>query len=243
VTAAGAAAAPDAAARMLTLSAAGGDLIVVLERLSSVPVRGTGTTNDLYRVGVVTRAGRREPSMWRPAGDFGYRYDELADHGQRLRSAMYVQHWIMPAGQIDVPGALATAAARRPTAFSIRRVTGDEAGRLVQVVAEDVPEPYASLDEVRVALSPHLMVDPDGPWLRLHAAALAWDAARREAWFSDRAAERAWAAAQNMEWSPDHAVGTRPWRPREAYENAVKTANEAYRAAYAEHAAHLVVAV
>lgn len=216
------------------MTVACGDLIVVLERLSSVPVRGKGTTDDLYRVGVITRAGA-EPSMWRPAGDLGFRYDGLPDHGQRLRSAMYVQHWIVPANQIDVPGALATAAACRPSTFSVRRMTGDEAGRLVKVVDEEAPQPYPSLDEVRVALRPHLMADPDGPWRRLHAAALAWDAARREAWSSDRTAELAWAAAQNMAWSPDRAVGNTPWRPRDAYESAVTAANETYRAVYAEH--------
>jgi hypothetical protein len=115
----------------------------------------------LGQVTSVTRAGLVR--LYRPAGTFSWESDGRGrpDRGQPLPSLRFERAAIKSQQEIDVPGALATAACHTWPGHE-----GQVRG-------------YATLKEVKAALRPHLLDQPG--WERLRDAAEAWEAARREA--------------------------------------------------------------
>ena len=115
----------------------------------------------LGQVTSVTRAGLAR--LYRPAGTFAWDTDGRGrpDRGQPPPSLWFEWAAIKSQKEIDVPGALATAACRAWPG------------------SEDQVRGYAALTEVRAALCPHLL--ESAGWERLRGAAGAWEAARREA--------------------------------------------------------------
>ena len=115
----------------------------------------------LGQVTSVTRAGLVR--LYRPAGTFAWESDGRGrpDNGQPLPSLWFEWAAIKSQKEIDVQGALATAACH------------------VWPGHEDHVRGYATLTEVRAALRPHLL--ESAGWERLRDAASAWEAARREA--------------------------------------------------------------
>lgn len=115
----------------------------------------------LGQVTSVTRAGLVR--LYRPAGDFSWETDGRGRscRGQPLPSLWFEQAAIKTQAEIDVQGALATAACH------------------VWPGHEDHVRGYATLTEVRAALRPHLLESAGRE--RLRDAAGAWEAARREA--------------------------------------------------------------
>ena len=109
----------------------------------------------------VTRAGLVR--LYRPAGTFGWESDGRGrpGKGQPLPSLWFERAAIKSQKEVDVPGALVTAACH------------------VWPGHEDHVRGYATLTEVRAALRPHLL--ESAGWERLRDAASAWEAARREA--------------------------------------------------------------
>jgi hypothetical protein len=109
----------------------------------------------------VTRAGLVR--LYRPAGAFAWDTDGRGrrDRGQPLPSLWFERAAIKSQKEIDVCGALATAACH---------VWPGHEGQVCG---------YATLAEVRAALRPHLLDQPG--WEQLRDAAAAWDAAWREA--------------------------------------------------------------
>ena len=115
----------------------------------------------LGQVTSVTRAGLVR--LYRPAGTFAWDTDGCGrpGKGQPLPSLWFERAAIKSQKEIDVPGALVTAACH------------------VWPGHEDHVRGYATLTEVRAALRPHLLESVG--WERLRDAAGAWEAARREA--------------------------------------------------------------
>ncbi len=115
----------------------------------------------LGQVTSVTRAGLVR--LYRPAGTFAWDADGRGrpDKGQPLPSLWFQRAAIKSQKEIDVPGALATAACHTWPGH------------------EDHVRGYATLTEVRAALRPHLPGQPG--WERLRDAVGDWEAARREA--------------------------------------------------------------
>jgi hypothetical protein len=115
----------------------------------------------LGQVTSVTRAGLVR--LYRPAGTFAGERDWRGrpDRGQPLPSLRFERAMIKSQQEIDVPGALATAACHTWPGH------------------EDHVRGYPALAEVKAALRPHLLDHPG--WERLRDAAGAWEAARREA--------------------------------------------------------------
>jgi hypothetical protein len=109
----------------------------------------------------VTRAGLVR--LYRPAGSFAWETDGRGrpGRGQPLPSLWFERAAIKSQQEIDVQGALATAACH------------------VWPGHEDHVRGYATLKEVRAALQPHLL--ERAGWEQLRDAAGAWEAARREA--------------------------------------------------------------
>jgi hypothetical protein len=146
-----------------------GDLVVVHTQskdwVNDPPGRGQAQTSEQFALGMatsVTRGGLVK--LWLEAGQLDDQRDYLGrpDRGRALPAAGFQHTWIMPAAQVDVPGALASAAVH----------TWD--GHSTQVKA------FGSLDEVRAALRPHSHQSPG--WEALHAAAVARHEAQRAAW-------------------------------------------------------------
>ena len=104
-----------------------------------------------------------QPAPGRPAGTFAWESDWSGrpDKGQPLPSLWFERAAIKSQKEVDVPGALVTAACH------------------VWPGHEDHVRGYATLTEVRAALRPHLL--ESAGWERLRDAASAWEAARREA--------------------------------------------------------------
>jgi hypothetical protein len=114
----------------------------------------------LGQVTSVTRAGLVR--LYRPAGTFAGDSDGYGrpGNGQPLPSLWFERAAIKSQDEIDVPGALATAACH------------------VWPGHESQVRGYPTLAEVKAALRPHLLSQPG--WERLRDAAIAWQAARLE---------------------------------------------------------------
>lgn len=156
----------------------------------------------LGQVTSVTRAGLVR--LYRPAGTFAWDSDGRGrpGKGQPLPSVWFERAAIKSQEEIDVPGALATAACH-----AWPRHEGHVRG-------------YVTLAEVKAALRPHLV---ESPWReRLRDAAVAWEAAWREARPLLSAAVRA------------HGEEFR--RLSGLYDAAVTAANDAYRAQHEQAA-------
>ena len=115
----------------------------------------------LGQVTSVTRDGLVR--LYRPAGTFSWDTDGRGrpGKGQPLPSLWFERAAIKSRKEIDVPGALATAACHTWPGHE-----GQVRG-------------YATLTEVKAALRPHLL--ESAGWEQLRDAAAAWEAARREA--------------------------------------------------------------
>jgi hypothetical protein len=156
----------------------------------------------LGQVTSVTRAGLVR--LYRPAGTFAWDTDGRGrpDKGRPLPSLWFERAAIKNQQEIDVPGALATAACHTWPGHE-----GHVRG-------------YDTLAEVKAALRPHLLESPCRE--RLRDAAVAWEAAWREARPLLSAAVRA------------HGEEFR--RLSGIYDAAVTAANDAYRAQHEQAA-------
>ena len=122
----------------------------------------TAPSEDEYTVGVVTSVTRDgQVRRYQRCGDL-----RTTDHmgrpyrGEEMPRTGYQGRYIMPASEIDVAGALVTAACH-------------------VWQGHETPKAYGSLEEVRDALRPHLR--KSAGWEALHDAALAWEATTRAA--------------------------------------------------------------
>lgn len=188
-----------------------GDLVVIEQHHRDFVLHGENREYDEFTVGVVTSVTRDgHVKMFRRAGNFdqGKDWHGQPDRGEGIPSRM-VRSYLMSAKDIDVAGALATAACHV---------------WVTDQAHEDSTKAYDSLAEVKAALKPHLFRNWTGmTGAQLSIAASAWELARRKASPMLSAALRV-------------AHDDRP-RYREmsgAYHAAVTAANEAYRAAYAQ---------
>ena len=140
-----------------------GDLVVICLRHRDWR-QGQAREYDEFWLGQVTSVTRAGlVRLYRPAGTFAWETDWRGrpDQGQPLPFLWFERAAIKSQKEIDVQGALATAACH------------------VWPGHEDHVRGYATLTEVRAALRPHLLDQPG--WERLRDAARAWEAARREA--------------------------------------------------------------
>jgi hypothetical protein len=140
-----------------------GDLVVIHLRHRDWTVGQPREYDDFWvgQVTSVTRAGLVR--LYRPAGTFSWESDGRGrpDRGQPLPSLWFERAAIKSQTEIDVPGALATAACHTWPGHE-----GHVRG-------------YATLTDVKTALRPHLLDQPG--WEQLRDAAAAWEAAWREA--------------------------------------------------------------
>ena len=140
-----------------------GDLVVICLRHRDWRNGQPREYDDFWlgQVTSVTRAGLVR--LYRPAGTFAWDTDGRGrpDRGQPLPSLWFEWAAIKSQKEIDVPGALATAACHTWRGH------------------EDHVRGYDTLKEVRAALRPHLLDQPG--WEQLRDAAAAWEAAWREA--------------------------------------------------------------
>jgi hypothetical protein len=140
-----------------------GDLVVIHLRHRDWTA-GQPREYDGFWVGQVTSVTRAGlVRLYRPAGTFAWDSDGRGrpDRGQPLPSLWFERAAIKSQTEIDVPGALATAACHTWP------------GHEGQVRGFD------TLAEVKAALRPHLLDQPG--WERLRDDAAAWEAAWREA--------------------------------------------------------------
>jgi hypothetical protein len=140
-----------------------GDLVVICLRHHEWKDGQPREYDDFWlgQVTSVTRAGLVR--LYRPAGTFAWDCDGRGrpDRGRPLPSLWFEWAAIKSQKEIDVQGALATAACH------------------VWPGHEGHVRGYGTLKEVRAALRPHLLDQPG--WERLRDAAVAWEAAWREA--------------------------------------------------------------
>lgn len=140
-----------------------GDLVVICLRHRDWTAGQPREYDDFWvgQVTSVTRAGLVR--LYRPAGTFAWDTDGRGrpDRGQPLPSLWFEWAAIKSQKEIDVQGALATAACH------------------VWAGHEGHVRGYDTLKEVRAALRPHLLDQPC--WEGLRDAAAAWEAAWREA--------------------------------------------------------------
>jgi hypothetical protein len=140
-----------------------GDLVVIHLRHRDWKDSQPREYDDFWlgQVTSVTRAGLVR--LYRPAGTFAWDTDGRGqpDKGQPLPSLWFERAAIKSQKEIDVPGALATAACH------------------VWPGHEGHVRGYGTLAEVKTALRPHLLDQPG--WEQLRDAAAAWEAAWREA--------------------------------------------------------------
>jgi hypothetical protein len=188
-----------------------GDLVVVEQHHRDYVLHGESSEHDEFTVGVVTSVTRDgHVKMFRRAGSFdqGKDWRGQPDRGEAIPSSM-VRSYVMSAKEIDVAGALATAACHV---------------WVTDTAHEDHARAYESLAEVKAALKPHLFRNWTGmTGAQLSIAAAAWELTRRK-------------AAPMLTEALKVAYDDRP-KYRElsgAYHVAVTAANEAYRAAYAQ---------
>jgi hypothetical protein len=140
-----------------------GDLVVICLRHRDWKDGQPREYDDFWvgQVTSVTRAGLVR--LYRPAGSFAWDTDGRGrpDRGQPLPSLWFERAAIKSQKEIDLPGALATAACH------------------VWPGHEGHVRGYDTLAEVKAALRPHLL---ESPWReQLRDAAAAWEAAWREA--------------------------------------------------------------
>jgi hypothetical protein len=140
-----------------------GDLVVIHHHHGDRPLRGEPHEYDTFTVGVVTSVTRQgQVRLVKEAGHVdqpGWRGQP--DRGTPPRSAGLKQIFVASSRTIDTDGALATATCHTwPHTAGVR--------------------PYASLDDARAALRPHLRTQPG--WEQLHDAAEKHAAARQAAW-------------------------------------------------------------
>jgi hypothetical protein len=187
-----------------------GDLVVFEEHHRDYAI-GRGTSEyDTFTVGVVTSVTRDgHVKMYRRAGNFdqGKDWRGQPDRGEPAPSRM-VRSYLMSSTEIDVAGAVATAACHV---------------WITDTAHEDHAKPYGSLAEVQGELRPHLKMGYR--WLAMRDAAAVWEKARRE-------------ASPMLTAALAVAYDDRPrYREMsDAYHAAVTAANEAYRAVYAANA-------
>ena len=159
---AGAAGAPGAS-RTGNAVARRGDLVVIHLRHRDWK-DGQPREYDDFWLGQVTSVTRAGPvRLYRPAGTFPWDTDGRGrpGKGQPLPSLWFERAAIKSQQEIDVQGALATAACHTWPGH------------------EDHVRGYATLKEVKAALRPHLLDQPG--WEQLRDAAAVWEAAWREA--------------------------------------------------------------
>ena len=140
-----------------------GDLVVICLRHRDWR-QGQAREYDEFWLGQVTSVTRAGlVRLYRPAGTFSWETDGRGrpDQGQPLPFLWFERAAIESQKEIDVQGALATAACH------------------VWPGHEDHVRGYATLTEVRAALRPHLL--ESAGWEQLRDAAAAWEAARRKA--------------------------------------------------------------
>jgi hypothetical protein len=153
----------------------------------------------------VTRAGLVR--LYRPAGTFAWDTDGRGrpNRGQPLPSLWFEWAAIKSQKEVDVAGALATAACHTWEGHE-----GHVRG-------------YDTLKEIRAALRPHLLDQPG--WERLRDAAAAWEAAWREARPLPSAAVRAHGAEfRRLSGIYDAAVTAANNTYREQHEQAARSA-------------------
>ena len=139
-----------------------GDLVVICLRHRDWKA-GQPREHDEFWLGQVTSVTRAGlVRLYRPAGQFAWEADGRGRpcRGRPLPSLWFERAAIKSQAEIDVPGALATAACH------------------VWPGHEDHVRGYPTLTEVRAALRPHLLESAGREQLR--DAAAAWEAARRE---------------------------------------------------------------
>jgi hypothetical protein len=140
-----------------------GDLVVICLRHRDWTAGQPREYDDFWlgQVTSVTRAGLVR--LYRPAGTFAWDADGRGrpNRGQPLPSLWFERAAIKSQTEIDVCGALATAACH------------------IWPGHEGQVRGYATLAEVKAALRPHLLDQPG--WEQLRDAAAAWEAAWREA--------------------------------------------------------------
>ena len=184
-----------------------GDLVVIEEHHRDYVSHGESREYGTFTVGMVTSVTRDgHVKMFRRAGNFdqGKDWRGQPDRGEAVPSRM-VRSYLVSASDIDVAGALATAACHV---------------WITDMAHEDQAKAYDSLPEVQAALKPHRKVG--WKWNLLRDAGEAWEAARRE-------------ASPMLGDALRVAYDDRPrYRElSEAYHAAVTAANEAYRKVYA----------
>lgn len=181
-----------------------GDLVVIQKHNRDYAVGQETREYDTFTVGVVTSITRDGMvKMFKEAGHIDHvDYTGKADRGQAVSTVGHVRTMVVPAADVDVAGALATAACH---------VWVTDAAHETHVRA------YGSVEELRDALQPHRTGATFAS--ELHAAAGTHAAAVRGAWESyERDTRR-----------PGHGFDSDRYR---AYEAEVAAANEAYRAEY-----------
>lgn len=151
----------------MTATAKRGDLVVFEEHHRDFVLHGDNREYDTFTVGVVTAVTRDgKVKMWRRAGDFEQSPawpGAKPDRGETAPTRT-VRSYVMSSTEIDVAGALATAACHV---------------WITDTVHEDHAKAYDHLAEVQGELRPHLKMGYH--WITLHDAAVTWENARREA--------------------------------------------------------------
>jgi hypothetical protein len=143
-----------------------GDLVVFEENHRDYVIGSDNREYATFTVGVVTSVTRDgHVKMWRRAGSFdqGKDWRGQPDRGEAAPTRM-VRSYVMSATEIDVAGALATAACHV---------------WITDTAHEDHAKPYDTLAEVKAALKPHLK--KGYRWLAMRDAAVTWEKSRREA--------------------------------------------------------------
>ena len=184
-----------------------GDLVVFHEHHRDHVLRGESREYDTFTVGVVTSVTQDGVvKMFRRAGNFdqGPDWRGQRDRGEAAPSRA-VRSYVMSSTDIDVTGALATAACHV---------------WITDTAHEDHAKPYDSLEEVRADLKPHVKVG--WRWNLLRDAAVVWEKQRQEA-------SPMLTTALNVA----HDDRERYREMSAAYHAAVADANETYRAIYA----------
>jgi len=193
-----------------------GDLVVIHVRSTSWSAKYDRTEQDEYTVGVVTSVTRDgQVKRYRRCDDLRTTdYLGRPFRGEEMPRTGYQGRYIMPADQIDVAGALVTAACH-------------------VWQGHETTQAYGSLDEVREALRPHLR--RSAGWETLHDAALAWEAERRAADEAHRQAgieaNRAHAQAGYHTRAGDEARNAADRAALDAWFAAIRDANARYRGA------------
>ena len=146
-----------------------GDLVVIQKHNRDHAIGQETREYDTFTVGVVTSVTRDGMvKMFKEAGHIDHvDYTGKPDRGQAVSTVGHVRTMILPAADVDVAGALATAACHV-------WVTG--------TAHETHVKYYESVDELRDALQPHRTGATFAS--ELHEAAVKLETARREAWES-----------------------------------------------------------